>query len=487
MASTPIAAQPAEQVLPQPADFADAMADVEGWLRERRIVPPAGPIRLRPMQPLWRRAAEPAQTPAARRRVPLQLADMAYRTLALQLQPGVTMQKVILQHALLDGSLKWLRPQRAWPILLSGQETFEFSALTSYLCVAVHNLLCLLEGIRSKQPAEAAENVLEFLARAEREVRRGRLTLGDMLAAHLIRRALVDLSEVFTHAVAKLARRRLVDYFLRARYRRRLGRAGGLLSQARTISERTMVRLDALGPVLDDRLGWDAGPAARAMRVLSRSDSGENVRRWLAWRIARRMSPARGDCRAFMAAVWSLLGAPEDERACAFAARIVLEAVSAVRRAKAEAFFRASSVHREKLLSAICGRVTFLAHQARRGSGWGAASRDVWDRWQREISRLAWTAIKSGEYGQIFVGQFLHQIVTSAGETSLSALGRHLGELRLERLCREWMRLSLKIANGDRHDAYGRLIAALRLTLAKQHADMARILRAQEALCKVGV
>jgi len=453
----------------------------EQWLVAREVADARSLVSFRHRQGGWLAAVRPCQNPRVRSTVVARLATIEYLKSAIDVHADAIMQRAIFQRFLQDTTVGWLTgaPQRGWPVSTGGAQPFRFSAFTPLMCIALGNLLCLLSDMRAGRPADHRRPVIEFALRAMRQ-QKG-LVLGDLLAAQVLAEAVSDLKPVFRDALSAASRRRLIDFLLPGRRRARMASAArldrwfenSLLMRARRIS--------ALNALLDVQAKWDGRAIGPALQAAVSAPEGDNVRRWLAWRIGQRLRPGGAACRPPLSTLMQCLRRRRGPAVWAFAAQCVLEVITEIPPAEAEPFLQRFCLPGgTSVLARLCGVLTRRAvNEAPRETDGPSAA--IWDRWNRVESRLLWTAIQSGQAGQLFVGQCLKKLVRPLRNWPLDWISVRVPELRLGRLSREWFQATLGILPGEA-SGRGALLAKLQKDLAELHPDMRRILNAQRAL-----
>jgi len=467
-----------------PETLQTLLAAVEQWLATRTISSIGRPLSLHDRRRSWCAPAQGCVGPDARGVVRERLIDMDYLTVALDLHADAAIQRVILQRFLNDPSVQWMDAEngRAWSARLDGRESFRFTVFTPLACIALGNTLCMLGDVRAGHLKPERWPAAEFLRRAMRHQKD--LTLGDLLAAHVLVEAFRDLRAEIEKALDEATRRRWLDYLWPWGHRAKAAAAGRLSRWLRGRLAKYGTRLSPAELLWDEHAAWDPSAVAPLLATVATDPAGAAVRRWLAWRIAQRLCPGGAATRAPLETLALLLRPSAPPAAWAFAAQTVLEVITGVPREEAEPFFqRFLDENGNSVLAPVCGQITYLASQAaaRRADDGGHSG--TWDRWSRTMSRLLWTAIRSGQLGQVFVGQFLFQLACRLGTEPLASVSARVPEMRLPRLCREWFRLSLGAAEGT-PDGYGALLKALQTTLTAQHGDMHRTFNVQKALRK---
>jgi hypothetical protein len=319
----------------------------------------------------------------------------------------------------------------------------------------------------------------------------GSLTIGDLLAAHIMLEAVVDLETQFETALSEVKKRRLIDYVFAGRWRRKVLTAQQMVHW---FAETLRKQMSPLRIFVDEQMPWDSKWAELVKGLIvshARNKSkgaGESIYRWLAWRLAEKIRQLGQQDDSPIGFLNELLN-PANETAWEFSAQTMLEVITGVSMSNAERFFKKFHIKSTSILAPVCAKITLCVYEKRlsRQKERLGTINDIWPRWQRAISDLLWFAIKSGDYGQLFVGEFLLHLTREVVAVSLSTVSRNLHELHLLRLCREWFRWSLKETSYGYDNVPRKLLVGVRQELIEQHPNMKRMFQTQESIWKASL
>lgn len=464
---------------------ATIVVTLEHWLLDRVVPVTLRAVSLRSWLGTWRGAFAVAAERVALERLRRirqlfrRRAVLEYQGLASAPQPAVVLQKAVFQRLLRNEELQWLHPpemksddpnvERHWPVLIEGDALLSFSQFSVHLALALNNALCVLGAVGVTRAADQRHTVREFYREAARQL--DQATFGDLLAAQIMCDAVADLGLAFKRSADKAGEKRFIErfWFFRRRWVLRRAAAMKLAAWARGGLQFQFARLNLLAPLLAERGHAPAGQAlSDAIRELVKREVPASMADWIAWRVSRQICEARSP--AVIATLGNLLQG--DEWAQTFAARVILEVIEWLHLQTVERSFEILRSAAKDGVSSLCGKAALQVvkrHPRRDAAGQNAA---VWSLLESTIARLMWLAIQTGIPGHLFVGDFLVTFVTEGSLLAPAGLSEGLESLELFKLTREWLRASER--ENDKE------IGDLRISLARAHPEMEKIIRIQE-------
>jgi hypothetical protein len=417
------------------------------WFLQRELLGMGNPVTLQLVVEDWQKSVSRSADQATQDAISKRLDHLSYHICAVHPHFGRVFQTALWQRMVEDRSIKWLSSNTSWPIRIMGRgkESFDFSTFSSYLALALYNLLCLADSLRKRQPLNLRKEIEEFLVRSECDagLDQGKFTTaglsaGDMLAAQLVSDAALDLNTLIVQYVDSLSRPKFWDYLLFWRWKARLQQARGIADWVKKEVAPRIRALNGLASVFDLEESWAPEQVSAALGPFLETPT-PLIFRWLAWRIASRIRCGGESGDGALATFLNLLdGANETGRLLAVA--IALDLMAAPCSCYTDTNFQRLQAFQGDRWANICGRLTWRACCSRDNRNQNASSwsSSLLCEWRRTISQVAWHAIRVGPAGLGFVGRFLCSLFQAAEPQSLSTVSRHLPKMDLERLLQQW-------------------------------------------------